>query len=212
MKKFKNAEKAFEYYYDLINSTGEQTTNTKRLQNVIFEIENPTERLINTSYRNWNENYAIREMEWYLSQNRSVEEIKKYAKIWDKMHNGDNIVNSNYGYQLNRNNQFDKIINLLKNNKETRRAVLTIYDAKEVDEYAIDTPCTLNLCFDIFNDKLNMTVLMRSNDLWYGFCNDQYCFSTYQEMIAEELNLNVGWYCHYVFDLHLYNQFLSKNI
>jgi len=46
---------------------------------------------------------------------------------------------------------------------------------------------------------------MRSNDLWYGFCNDQYCFSMMQQMVADRLNLPVGTYYHFANNLHLYN-------
>jgi thymidylate synthase len=54
-----------------------------------------------------------------------------------------------------------------------------------------------------------MTVLMRSNDLWFGFCNDQYCFSKLQELIANKLNINVGWYYHFANNLHLYENQLK---
>ena len=33
---------------------------------------------------------------------------------------------------------------------------------------------------------------MRSNDIWYGFCNDQYQFSSLQQMIADRLSMDVG--------------------
>ena len=50
-----------------------------------------------------------------------------------------------------------------------------------------------------------MSVVMRSNDLWYGFCNDQYQFSMLQKMIAERLNIKIGTYYHFAHNLHLYN-------
>ena len=78
----------------------------------------------------------------------SVEEIKQKAKIWDSMHSGDNIVNSNYGWQWNRNNQLEKIIDKLYVNKDSRQAFITIYDGKEIDQYSFDTPCTLNIGFN----------------------------------------------------------------
>ena len=55
-----------------------------------------------------------------------------------------------------------------------------------------------------------MTVLMRSNDLWYGFCNDQYCFAQLQKMIAERLSVEVGTYYHFATNLHLYNNKLNQ--
>lgn len=126
------------------------------------------------------------------------------------MHNGDNIVNSNYGYQWSRSNQLDFIFDELTKNQNSRRAVLSIYDGKEHEKHFFDTPCTLNIVFNITDSKLNMTVLMRSNDLWYGFCNDQYCFSKLQELVSTSLNLDIGWYYHFVNNLHLYNNFLNK--
>ena len=50
-----------------------------------------------------------------------------------------------------------------------------------------------------------MSVYMRSNDIWYGFCNDQYQFSSLQKMIAERLSIDVGWYYHHAHNMHLYN-------
>jgi thymidylate synthase len=57
----------------------------------------------------------------------------------------------------------------------------------------------------VVDGKLNMSVLMRSNDLWYGFCNDQFCFSKLQIDIADILQLEVGTYYHFAHNLHLYN-------
>ena len=79
------------------------------------------------------------------------------------------------------------------------------YDCKEHKFYSKDTPCTYAIQFTIVDNKLNMAVLMRSNDLWYGFCNDQYCFSMIQKLVADELNIEVGEYYHYAHNLHLYN-------
>lgn len=203
---FKNANEAFAFFKTEILVFGERRKNTVRLKNVSFTILNPLDNLITDKSRKWSKRYADRELEWYKSENRSVEEIKKYAPIWDSMHNGDNIVNSNYGYQLNRNGQLDRIVNTLTTDKNSRQAWVTIYDGKEWEEHSKDTPCTLNLGFDISNtNKLDMTVLMRSNDLWYGFCNDQYCFSNYQKEIADSLELEVGVYHHFASDLHLYD-------
>lgn len=208
---FNNAQEAFEYYYEKINNFGSEMNGTKVLFNIGFNILNPLDNHINTEYRKWKSSYAELEWDWYLSGNRSVEEIKKHAKIWDKMHNGDNLVNSNYGYQWKRNGQYDYVIQELKNNPNSRRAFISIYDAKEHPEYKFDTPCTLAIGFYIENNKLRMSVYMRSNDLWFGFCNDQYCFSKLQEMVAKDLNIEVGVYYHHATNMHLYEQHYDKN-
>lgn len=208
---FSNAQFAFENLYDTIMESGIDThIGTKALYNIGFYITNPTDREIKTEWRKWSKKYAEREWEWYMSQNRSVEEIKKFAPIWDKMHSGDNLVNSNYGWQWNRNNQLDKVIEQLRKNPDTRQAWISIFDGKEKDQYSFDTPCTLAIGFDIFKfdtfKSLNMTVLMRSCDLIYGFCNDQYCFSKLQQLVANRLKICVGNYYHFAHDLHIYKR------
>ena len=114
-------------------------------------------------------------------------------------------VNSNYGWQWRREDQLNRVINLLKNKPNTRQAAISIYDGKEMLDYDYDTPCTYAVQFTILNNELNMAAVMRSNDLWYGFCNDQYCFSQLQKYVAEKLNIEVGTYYHFAHNLHLYN-------
>lgn len=208
---FKNAQEAFEHYYELISKTGVDFDNTKTLFNQGFTILNPLDNNISSKYRKWNPIYAKREWDWYLSGNPNAEEISKYAPIWKKMMDLNGNVRSNYGWQWERNNQLQKVIEKLKNNNNTRQAAISIYDGKEIKTYSKDTPCTYAVQFTIHNKKLNMAVMMRSNDLWYGFCNDQYCFSKLQELVANQVNIEVGEYYHFAHNLHIYNNFLNQN-
>jgi thymidylate synthase len=207
---FKNAQEVFEYYYNEISNNGIDFDNTKTLFNQGFTILNPLDNNIDTDYRKWNPVYANREWDWYLSGNPNAEEISTYAPIWKRMMDDKGNVRSNYGWQWKRNNQLDKVIDKLKENNNTRQAAISIYDGKEIDTYYKDTPCTYAVQFTILNNKLDMSVLMRSNDLWYGFCNDQYCFSKLQELVSERIGLKSGTYFHFAHNLHLYNNFLNK--
>ena len=121
------------------------------------------------------------------------------------MANENGKVNSNYGYQWERNRQLDNIVELLSEHPETRQACVSIYDGKEMDEYAFDTPCTYAVQFTIVHNRLDMCVTMRSNDLWYGFCNDQYQFSKLQELGSKRLKIESGVYYHFAHNMHLYN-------
>ena len=220
MNKFKNADEAFNYLYNKITKEGINFGNTKAIMNCGFYIQNPLENKINTNFRKWNKDYAEYEWQWYLSANPDASEIAKRAPIWLKHMDENNHVKSNYGWQWVRGSQLDKVIDILfhsiHNNLDTRKAVITFYDGKEISEYLYDTPCTNSIHFQIINNELCMTVNMRSNDLWFGFCNDQYCFSKLQEIVYEDLkdyvkNLNIGWYYHFVSNMHIYNDFLNKN-
>ena len=202
---FNNADEAYKYFLDKIILEGVDFDNTKALFNVGFEIKYPTWNTIYDEQRNWNPKYAMREWQWYLSGDPNAVEISKYAPIWKNMMDEDGNVRSNYGWQWKRNDQIGKVIKLLQDNPNTRKATISIYDGKEIDTYSNDTPCTYAVQFTILDGKLNMAVLMRSNDLWYGFCNDQYCFSMLQQMIADFLSIEVGTYYHFAHNLHLYN-------
>jgi len=203
---FKNATEAFEYLYDEIMKNWEDRDWTKVLYNVWFTIEDIKDRVIKTMFRKFSESYAELEWEWYLSWNRKVDEIWKTAKIWLRMANEDGDVNSNYGYQWMRSDQLWYVVDELQNNPLSRRAVISIYDGKEHENYKFDTPCTLALHFQIVDEKLCMSVMMRSNDLVFWFWNDQYTFSKLQEVIANKLWIECGWYHHMATNMHIYER------
>lgn len=207
--RFETASDAYDYFLDKIRSEGVEFAGTKALFNVGFYIENPAYNIIHSVEREWNARYAEAEWQWYLSGKPSIKELGKiYGKIppiWEKMADKNGDVNSNYGWQWHRFSQLDKVVEMLKDDPETRRAAISIYDGKEICHFATDTPCTYAIQFTILNGMLNMCVTMRSNDLWYGFCNDQYCFSELQMLVATRLNIDVGEYYHFAHNLHLYN-------
>lgn len=213
--KFKNAREAFIYFYNKINSNGVAFGDTKALFNVGFTLENPSQKNINVLNpdRKFNLEYAEAEWQWYLSGDPSIDKLGEIngsiPPIWEKMADSDRKVRSNYGWQWEREHQLDKVIQMLKVYPDTRQAVLSIYDGKEISTYRKDTPCTYAVQFTILDNKLHMAVLMRSNDLWFGFCNDQYCFASLQELVAERLSIELGTYYHFAHNLHLYNNKLK---
>ena len=206
---FFNANHAFNYLWDHIQEQGVDFDDTKAIFNCGFYIDNPVDNHITNPVRDWKADYAEAEWQWYLSGDNSIAKLGaiygKIPPIWVKMSNRKGLVNSNYGWQWQRNNQLEYVIKKLKKHKETRHAAISIYDCKEHDKYKKDTPCTYAVQFTILNDKLNMSVYMRSNDLWYGFCNDQYCFSMLQKYVAERLSMDIGWYYHHAHNMHIYN-------
>ena len=208
-KIFKRANDAYEYYHDKIIREGVKFGDTKALFNVGFYIENPLNHAIENEERKWNPVYAEAEWQWYLSGDRNTAKLGelygKIPEIWKRMANGEGKVNSNYGYQWERNGQLDRVIQMLQDNTDNRQCAISIYDGKEIDDYSHDTPCTYAVQFTIVHNRLDMCVTMRSNDLWYGFCNDQYQFSKLQEMVSKRLEIEIGVYYHFAHNMHLYN-------
>ena len=208
-KKFRNANEAYEYLHDRIIQDGVNFAGTKALFNVGFYITDPMDNKIINKERNWKQDYAEAEWQWYLKGIPYVFELGniygKIPEIWKRMADDSGRVNSNYGYQWNREEQLSKVISMLKANPNTRQATISIYDGKEINKYANDTPCTYAVQFTILHGRLDMCVTMRSNDLWYGFCNDQYCFSELQRLVSTQLNVEPGVYYHFAHNMHLYN-------
>ena len=208
-KKFRNANEAYEYLHDRIIQDGVDFADTKALFNVGFYITDPMDNKIINKERNWKKDYAEAEWQWYLKGIPYVFELGniygKIPEIWKCMADDSGRVNSNYGYQWNREEQLSKVISILKANPNTRQATISIYDGKEINKYANDTPCTYAVQFTILHGRLDMCVVMRSNDLWYGFCNDQYQFSKLQEMVSKQLDIETGVYYHFAHNMHLYN-------
>ena len=211
---FENADAAYKYLYDTVCSEGVDFDGTKALFNVGFTLQNPLDNHITDVDRAWKYSYAEAEWKWYLSGNRNVGKLGLIyglvPKIWKMMANDKGDVNSNYGWQWQRSNQLDYVVDLLKNNPNTRKAAISIYDAKEHSTYSKDTPCTYAIQFTILNGRLNMSVMMRSNDVWFGFCNDQYCFSELMCLVAKQLDIPVGEYFHFAHNMHVYNHQLKK--
>ena len=202
---YKNPTDAFELLYNDIMSEGEDFANTKAKFNVSFTVDNPSDKVITTPQRKFNQDYADYEWEWYLKGDRDAKEIADRAKIWKQMMVPFTTeVNSNYGYFWNYNDQLNRVIKELIKNKNTRRAIVVHYILHEIDRYQYDTPCNDVLNFYIKDDKLHLTVFARSIDLVFGFCNDQYTFAKLIELVSEKTGYPVGQMHWFITNLHVY--------
>ena len=215
MNVFENADEAFDFYFDEIQRSGIEHSGAVAIFNEVFTILNPRDSEIKLPWRKWQRGYADNEIEWYLSGDPNIKRFeairgdKPVPAIWYDHADEDGNVRSNYGWQWQRNQQIDYIVQELQRNQESRRALVTLYDGKEHDTYGHDTPCTLNYHWQVVEGKVNMTVMMRSNDLVWGFCNDQYVAAFLLDGIAQRLALPVGELTWFASNLHIYPQHLN---
>jgi thymidylate synthase len=121
---------------------------------------------------------------------------------------------SMYGQFINP--KIDRIVNKLRVKPITRQCVFTIYnmDINVWDDDVTDVPCTLMGIFDISGTSnykaLNLTIMMRSNDLYLGTPYNMMMFSYLQQVVANELGLELGSYTHFVNNLHIYYSNISQ--
>lgn len=218
MNNLRNINRWQKTYCDIVNQVyfeGNDIGETFEIENYQFTLEDPHDRILNLGPRPFRR-YATGELLWYLSGSDRIEPIEKYAKLWSEIANRDGTVNSAYGQYLFKNvhgngNQFNHVKQLLIHNPSTRRAVINIKPINfDHDNHSRDSPCTLSLHYIIRDDKLNATTYMRSNDCIYGLPYDVFAFTFIQEMLASELRLEVGTYCHNTTSLHVYKKDAKK--
>ena len=168
----------------------------------VFCVQDPTRNIVSSNIRNMPMRYAIGELAWYLSGSNRVSDISRFAKKWvdisdDGVHN-----NSAYGWRIYDKFDFDQweyVKGLIQNDS---KAIIHIKDAD--NRPTKDTPCTMYLQFLLRDGKLNLSVHMRSNDIWMGVPYDMFSFCFLQMKMAMELGVEIGEYTHYAGSLHMY--------
>lgn len=105
------------------------------------------------------------------------------------------------------NGQFEVVIDRLQRDPDSRQAVVTIWNPEyDLQPSKRDYPCTILHQFRIRDNKLNMSVYMRSNDVWLGAAYDFFQFTRVQLAMASVLQIEPGTYNHHVGSLHIYEQ------
>jgi len=193
--------------------------NVKELINYNFVLYEPFDRFIDFHERKLNIKYIIAELAWYLRGNLFLDGIDHYAKFWGDICDKNGTINSNYGYYIFKEGQFNRIIDKLKEDMYTRQAIIIINRPDVLFKNTKDQICTTSLHFLIRDDKLHLIVNMRSNDLIFGLCNDLPFFTILQEFILNIMidfypQLKMGNYFHNDGSLHVYERHfdLVKNI
>ena len=164
--------------------------------------------------------YLYGELLWYIMGKNDISYINKFSSFWKNIaKNGK--VNSNYGYNINEAigfNQMEYIIEILKQDKLSRRAIIHLQPQKKYDLFEKDIPCTLTLQFllrpyEFFNSEYELQCIstMRSNDAFYGFSYDIPYFRflqgyVYNKLQPEVEKLKLGSLYHNVGSFHIYEK------
>jgi len=161
-----------------------------------------------------NTDYAEREVEWYESQSLNVHDIPgETPAIWLAISGEGGSINSNYGYLIfseENGNQYENVLNELKQNPFSRRATM-VYNRPSIwtdynKQGMSDFICTNAVGYLIRSGKLHAHVQMRSNDVVFGYKNDYYWQEYVLKKLAKDLNVEVGtimWNCT---SLHVYEK------
>ena len=170
-----------------------------------------------------NYDYIKREIKWYDSLSRYVDDIPgETPKIWKDVASHEGKINSNYGwciYSGENGYQFDTVCMELKENRLSRRAVMyythPFMHEKAVDDSMNDHMCTTHVQYFVRKGVLQTHVYMRSNDAVFGFNNDYAWQITVAHRLADAIGvLGVAPIIWNVGSLHVYprhKQLLEKH-
>lgn len=112
--------------------------------------------------------------------------------------------NWDYTYHQRMGNQIDFVINELRRNPSSRRAVICIRTQQDMG--SDDPACMQHLQFFVREGKLECKILFRSNDACKAAYMNAFALIQLQKMIADELGVGMGTYVHRANSFHCYER------
>ncbi|MEU8262609.1 thymidylate synthase [Micromonospora sp. NPDC048999] len=170
-------------------------------------LTNPRRRLVAVPpARVINPAFAVAEALWILSGSDDPWIFDFNANL--RRYADDGVLQGAYGPRIRRwggsVDQLDAVVRKLSSDRDSRQAVIQIYDPSRDHRGYRDVPCTLGYRFFIRQGRLVMHTSMRSQDVWLGFPYDIFATTLLHELMAGWLGVEVGEYHHHVDSLHLY--------
>jgi thymidylate synthase len=182
----------------------------KELKSLTVKIENPKKRILTLPIRKISLPFAFGELVWYKAGRNDLGMMEYYSKMMRNFSDDGETLNSAYGYRIFGKHpllpfdQWKNVVSLLRQDPDSRQAVIHLHTPN--NQPTKDEVCTLNLQFMIRDGKLDMYTTMRSNDIVWGFTYDVFSFTTFQELMANELGVPVGEYYHTANSMHVYEK------
>jgi len=168
----------------------------------------PDERIVFSPLRDANPIFHLLESIWMLAGREDVAFLKLFNSAIGQFSDDGDVFNAAYGKRWRSHFKFDQlsaVIEVLRTNPASRQAVIQMWDASDFDKPTKDKACNMSIVFDCRGGKLNMTVMNRSNDLWWGaYGANAVHMSFLQEFVAHAVSLPLGVYRQFSNNLHLY--------
>lgn len=186
---------------------------------VMTIYEKPCERVLFSPLRDANPFFHLMESLWMLAGRDDVAFPATFNKRFTEYSDDGETVHGAYGERWRRNFGYDQlqiISDELIKNPASRRCVLAMWDAcppaaMGSDDLRLavsggkDVPCNTHIYFDVRDNKLNMTVCCRSNDIiWGAYGANAVHMSILQEYMAKSVGVEVGLYRQFSNNYHAY--------
>jgi thymidylate synthase len=178
--------------------------------------EKPLERVLFYPERDANPFFHLMESLWMLAGRNDIAFPCRFVKTMVNFSDDGKTFHAAYGHRWRKHfkiDQLEKVSEMLKENPEDRRAVVSMWDshADGLGREGKDFACNLQALFSIRDEKLDMMVTNRSNDIiWGAYGANAVHFSYLQEFMAAAIGVPVGKYYQVSNNFHAYKNTLEK--
>ncbi|HMP30138.1 MAG TPA: thymidylate synthase [Saprospiraceae bacterium] len=160
----------------------------------------------------------IYELLWFLKGDTNVRYLQENGvKIWDEWANESGDLGPVYGHQWRSwtaqdgqvIDQIANVIELLKNNPDSRRIIVNAWNVGDLSKMAL-TPCHALFQFYVAEGKLSCQLYQRSADTFLGVPFNIASYALLTMMMAQVCDLKLGEFIHTFGDVHLYNNHIEQ--
>ncbi len=169
----------------------------------------------------------VRELLWFLRGSTNInDELTQHTPIWDAWADEEGELGPIYGYQWRKWEKFtedrehaglykkthvDQIqnaIDMIKNNPDSRRIIVSGWNVGDIDRMALP-PCHTLFQFYVAAGRLDLQLYQRSADIALGVPYNIASYSTLLHMVAQECDLEPGIFVHTIGDAHIYSNHIE---
>lgn len=148
---------------------------------------------------------AVKELLWiWQKQSNDVKELQGMGvHVWDEWMREDGTIGKAYGYQLAKYKQVDNLLRMIKEDPQSRRMIVTLWNIEDLPDMALQ-PCAYETLWDVGNGYLNCMLIQRSGDMGLGVPFNTAQYAALLCMIAQVTGLKPGKFTHVINNAHIY--------
>jgi thymidylate synthase len=197
-------------YHDGVDVFSERTGySTKALPGLTYEIE-PEQGFPLLTLRKIPIKLFCAEVVWMMTGHKHLDFIRQFTNIWDDFAEEDGTMETAYGYRWRSHFGRDQLLDLvehLRQEPSSRQGVVVMWDPASDGLTAPkkkNVPCPFTWTANIIANRLNLHLIIRSNDMMLGNPHDTAGFALLQAMLAQELGVQVGKLTVSISHAHIY--------
>ncbi len=160
----------------------------------------------------------VHELLWFLRGDSNVRYLQENGiSIWNQWADDDGELGPIYGVQWrswptasgDTIDQIEEVVDLLRNNPDSRRILVSAWNAAEIPNMALP-PCHTMFQFYVADGKLSCQLYQRSADTFLGVPFNIASYALLTHMLAQQADLKVGDFVWTGGDCHLYLNHLAQ--